>query len=318
MAIKIRKRVEAAAPVEEQKIEALEPEVLPPEGQEGEDSQAVDTGSTVNVPGMEDKFLSTSNNVMAWLMEHRRAVGGIVGFLVLVALIWNGVIYMNEKSATEKSMVMSDAFVTYTALTKAQADEIEAARMEYMKSQGIAADAPDILRVTYTVPDDQKRHAAISQHLENELPKYAADQISASGQLMLAGSKSMIQDATKASAAYDTAVKNSTSKDVQLFAKLGQVEMLIGAKNYDGAIAKLDEIMKENATFSAHVMLEKGRIYEMTGKTSEAIAAYDEVANGLGKPEDQQAALSRLRVLTPDWASRSKAAAPAPQAKVAL
>lgn len=316
MAIKIRKKVAAEAPAEEKKIEALEPEVLPPLGKEGDNTQA-DTESNVVVPAMEDKFLMTSNNVMSWLMEHRRAVGACIAAVLIVAFAWIGANALMEKAAIEESAFMDEAFVTYTALTKAQADELEAARMEYMKSQGIAADAPDILRVTYSVPDDKQRHAVIAKYLEGEIPNHNGEKIGQSAQLMLAGSMAKNMNNAKAEAAYQAAFA-SESQDVRLFALLGQVEMLIGAKKWDEALSKLDEMMMQNPSFSSYATLEKGRIYEMKGATDEAIKAYHQVLNEFSQPADQQTALARLRYLTADWASHVKQTAPVPSAPVAL
>lgn len=308
MAIKIRK-----AATEEKPVNALEPEVLPPEGSEEAEQ------SEIKLPGFEDDFLKKSGNVMGWLMEHRRMVIFVVIVVLGVAFGYLGVRHYQESIMISRSSVMSDVFITYTAPTKAQADADEARRLEYMKSQGIAADAPDILRVTYTVPDDDKRFAAIENHLKTELPKHKGESIMPTGDLMLAGTTAR-RSSAEAAPIYDEARK-SENPDVQLFAVLGQTEMLVGEKKYDEAIARLDELIKLNSGFSSYATLEKGRIYEMKGEVDKAIAAYDQVMNEFNQPVDQQKAGARLRILTPDWASHMKAApapAPAPAPQVAL
>lgn len=317
MAIKIRKRVEAEAPAEE-KIEALEPEVLPPLGKEGEDSQAENNdNANVKLPGMEDKFLQTSNNMLEKLMEHRRAVTACIVTALVLAFAWIGIHYFIEQSAINKSAFMNQAFVTYTALTTAQTEEIEAARLEYMKSQGIAADAPDILRFSYSVPSEKQRYAAISKYLKSEVTAVAQENIGKTAQLMLAGSDAKLLDNANAETAYNAAA-TSEIQDVRLFAELGQIELFIGAKKYDQALAKLDELMVNNPSFSSYATLEKGRIYEIQGATDNAIKAYDQVINTFGQPADQDIARARLRYLTADWASHDKKVAPIPSAQAAL
>ena len=295
MAIKIRKQ--------EDNPQVLEPEVLPPDGEQGAVGE-------VKLPGMDDDFLRKSSSIMAWIMENRRMVIFITAVIVVIAFSILGVTRYIESQATKRSSVMTDAFVTYTALTKDEAAELERQRMEYMKQQGIAADAPDILHTTYTVPDNHSRFVAIEKYLKEALAKYPGEAIETTGQLMLAGTEAKLHPAAEVKPAYDKAMQ-SLSPDVQLFAMLGQAEMLVGEKKYEEALGVLDKIMVQNPTFTSHVMLEKGRIYEITGATDKAIDAYKAVFAS-DHQLDQQMATIRLRYLTPDWSELVKKAAPAP------
>ena len=82
--------------------------------------------------------------------------------------------------------------------------------------------------------------------------------------------------------------------------------MLIGQQKYDEALQMLDNIAAANVSFSAYTALEKGRIYEIKGETDKAIATYDHVIRDFSNPGDEQKALARLRILTPDWANHMK------------
>ncbi len=249
---------------------------------------------------------------MAWIMEHRRMVILVTSVIIVIAFSILGVDRFIESQATKRSSVMTDAFITYTALTKDEAAELERQRMEYMKQQGIAADAPDILHTTYTVPDNHSRFVAIEKYLKEALTKYPGETIETTGQLMLAGTEAKLHPAAEVKPVYDKA-KQSLSPDVQLFAMIGQAEMLVGEKKYDEALSLLDQIMVENPAFTSHVMLEKGRFYEMTGATDKAIDAYKAVFAS-NHQLDQQKAMIRLRYLTPHWSELTKQAAPAPAA----
>ena len=295
MAIKIRKQ--------EENPQVLEPEVLPPEGEQ-------EAAGEVKLPGMDDDFLRKSSSIMAWIMENRRMVIFVTVVIVAIAFGILGVTRFIESQATKRSSVMTDAFVTFTALTKDEAAELERQRMEYMKQQGIAADAPDILHTTYTVPDNHSRFVAIEKYLKESLVKYPGESIETTGQLMLAGTEAKLHPAAEVKPAYDKAMQ-SLSPDVQLFAMLGQAEMLVGEQKYDEAISLLDQINIKYPTFNSHVMLEKGRIYEMTGATDKAIEAYKAVFAS-NHEKDQQKATIRLRYLTPDWSELIKTAATAP------
>ncbi len=294
MAIKIRKQ--------EENPQVLEPEVLPPDGEQGATSE-------VKLPGMDDDFLRKSSSIMSWILENRRMVIFVTAVIIIVAFSILGVTRFIESQATKRSSIMTDAFITYTALTKAEAAELERQRMEYMKQQGIAADAPDILHTTYTVPDNHSRFVAIEKYLKEKLTTYPGEAIETTGQLMLAGTEAKLHPANEAKTAYDKAMQ-SQSPDVQLFAMLGQAEMLVGEKKYDDAIALLDQIARNYPTFSSHVMLEKGRIYEIAGATDKAIEAYKAVFSS-NHQQDQLKATNRLRYLTPDWSELIKTAATA-------
>ena len=297
MAIKIRKQ--------EDNAKVLEPEVLPPEGQAAE--------SEVKIPGMDDDFLRKSNSIMTWIMEHRRMVILVTCVVIVVAFSVLGVKKYIESQAIARSSIMTDAFVTYTALTKDEAAQLEQQRLEYMKQQGIAAEAPDILRTTYTVPDNRSRFVAIEKYLATALTKYPGESIETTGQLMLAGSAAKLHPANEVMPAYEKAL-GSQSSDVKLFAMLGKAEMLVGEKKYDEAITLLSQVMSQYPAFSSHATLEMGRIYEMSGATDKAIDAYKKVYTEFAHEADHQKALARLRYLTPNWSELTKPAAPAPAA----
>ncbi|MBQ1924612.1 MAG: tetratricopeptide repeat protein [Proteobacteria bacterium] len=297
MAIKIHKREEEAKPV-------LEPEVLNAGGNDGGEE-----APKAAVTGLEnDDFLIKSGNAMSWLMENRRMVGFVIGVLVIASL---GFIFFRnqaENTAIKKSSFMTGAFETYTAMTQAQAEELERQRAAYLKQQGIAAESDDILHVTYTVRDDQTRYAMIEKHLKDSVQKIPGEIVEPTAELMLAGTQARIRSAAEAKATYEKAA-TSASADVRLFALLGEAEMLIGEQKYDEAIQKLDAVTAANISFSSYVALEKGRIYEIKGETNNAIAAYDHIIRDFPNSGDEQKALARLRILTPDWANHMKAAA---------
>lgn len=297
MAIQIRKKAE-----EEKKVQVLEPDVLPPENAESMDDLI--RAQKAQAPGMEDKFVMRSGNAMAWLMEHRRMVLLVTILILVAAFSWIGVQKYQESIATSQSSdVLSDAFVTYAAYTKAQADQIENERYEYFKSQGIAAEADDILHFSYTVPDDRSRFAAIEKHLDTVIPTYAGNPIEASASLMLAGTKAKIRDAASAQTAYQKA-ETSLSRDVKLFGMLGEAEMLIGQKKLDEALKKLEDVVVDNPALTSQVTYEKGRIFEMKGDMENALAMYDQLIQTSGNSIPKQKAKVRLRILTPDWAER--------------
>ena len=304
MAIKIRKKVDKVE-TEKDSQKVLEPEVLPPEGEEDEPN--VNTGNAnlnVQLPGMEDNFLKKSNSAMEWLLEHRRAVIGIAAFVLIVAIAVIGVQRANERAAEDDSSVLTNAFTAYTAMTKAQADEWEKMQTEYMKSRGIAAEAPDILHVEYSVPDEHTRYVGISNYLSESLPKLGDKPVAVTGQLMRAGAIARISGSEVAEPAYQMAA-DSLDKNVSLFGKLGKIEVLVGEKKYDEALSMLDALANDNnyASLYSYLTLEKARILEITGKTEEAIKSYTEVLE-MNRKQDEQIALERLRVLTPDWSER--------------
>lgn len=298
MAIKIRKKVE-----EEVVIKANDPEVLPPEGS----TEAV--AEEVKIPGLDDKFLATSGSALQWIMDHRRMVIFVSCVIVAAAFVWIGVNHAIEAQNINKSQVLTSPFITYTALTHEEAQQLEAARRQYLAQQGIAADTTDVLKSNYSVPDDKTRFSSIAHYLSIELPSLASEDIGISGQLMLAGSQARLDKMNDAKNAYD---KAATSKvgDVALFAQLGQVEVLVNAKQFDDAIAVLDKIMAKNPGLSAYATLEKGRIYEMANQIEKAIAAYAQVNREFGQENDKAMATSRLKYLTKDWESYARPAAP--------
>lgn len=307
MAIKIHRK-------EEETKQVLEPEVLNAGGNASDSD-----GQKATVTGLEnDDFLIKSNNIMSWLMENRRMVGFVVGVVVVVAL---GFIFFNnqaEKTAVKKSSFMTGAFETYTALTKDEAETLEKQREAYLKQQGIAAEADDILRVTYTVKDDQTRYVMIEKHLKDHVQKIPGEIVEPTAELMLAGAQAKIRSAADARPAYDKAAASSNA-DIRLFAMLGQAEMLVGEQKYDEALSMFDSIAAASPALSAYATFEKGRIHEIKGETDKAIAAYDRIIREFPNSGDDQKALARLRILTPDWANHMKApAAPAPAAPMAL
>ncbi len=310
MAIKIHKK-EAEAP------KVLEPEVLPPSGSDAKPAAASDNDvAGVKVPGLDDNFLRTSGTVMSWLMEHRRMVILVVTLIIVASFGYLGVLRTKESIATSKSSIMTDVFFTYNSVTKDEAAQIEAARLEYLKSQGIGAEASDILRYSNPVPNDQARYAAIEKYLNETLPDYKGEAIHSAGSLMLAGSTAKIHPADKAHPAYNEAAA-STSQDVKLFAMLGQAEMLVGEQKYSEAIAKLDEIMAFEPGFSSYATYEKARIYEISGDKDKAVDAYKAVITKFNQKIDQDRAQARLRILIPDWANVRPTEQAAPQAPTA-
>lgn len=303
MAIKIRKKIE-----EEKVIRADNPEVLPPEGGE---NKPEDVAAEVKIPGLDDEFLATSGSALQWLMEHRRMVVLVSCLAIIASVAVIGVRYASEASMISKSEVLTDAFVTYNALTTEQAQSLENARRDYLAQQGIAADTSDVLKSSYTVPDDKTRFAAIENHLVKALPNYSEDEIGTTAKLMLAGAQARLDHVDTAKVSYDSASKSKLD-DVRVFAQLGQIEMLINASQYADAIAILDDIMQKHPGLSAYATLEKGRIYEITGEIDKAIAAYAQVSREFGKESDKSLAMSRLKYLTKDWESYAMPEAPTP------
>ena len=305
MAIKIRKKIE-----EEKVIQADNPEVLPPEGQQEQQAQAEDVAAEVKIPGLDDKFLATSGSVLQWLMEHRRMVILASCLVIVAALAVIGVKYAREASITSKSEVLTQAFVTYDALTTAEAQQYEEMRRQYLAQQGIAANTTEVLKSTYTVPNDKMRFVAIEKYLAEKLPEYAGNEIGTTGKLMLAGDQARLDHAANAKTSYDAA-SLSQQDDIKVYAKLGQVELLLNDAKFADAIAILDEIMAKHPGMSAFATLEKGRIHEMAGETDKAIAAYALVSRELGKDSDKTLAMSRLKYLTKDWETYITPAVPA-------
>ena len=305
MAIKIRKKIE-----EEKVIQADNPEVLPPEGQQEQQAQAEDVAAEVKIPGLDDKFLATSGSVLQWLMEHRRMVILASCLVIVAALAVIGVKYAREASITSKSEVLTQAFVTYDALTTAEAQQYEEMRRQYLAQQGIAANTTEVLKSTYTVPNDKMRFVAIEKYLAEKLPEYAGNEIGTTGKLMLAGAQARLDHAANAKTSYDAA-SLSQQDDIKVYAKLGQVELLLNDAKFADAIAILDEIMAKHPGMSASATLEKGRIHEMAGETDKAIAAYALVSRELGKDSDKTLAMSRLKYLTKDWETYITPAVPA-------
>lgn len=299
MAIKIRKKVE-----EEKVIQAAEPEVLPPEGSEAELKAAAEA---VKIPGLDDKFLNRSSSAMSWILDHRRMVVLAITLVVLAAVAYLGITHAVEVSDTKLSSDLSPAFVTYTALTREEANQLEASRMAYFQSQGIAADADDILRVSYTVPDNKTRFAAIEKNLEQTLPTLSGETVADSGYLMMAGSAARLGHEQKALDAYDKAAK-SKNLDVRLFAALGDAEQRVNMKKYDEAIAQLDNVIAKHPGLTSALTLEKARIYEVSGAVDKAIETYAKFSGEFGREVDRLVAVNRLKYLTPNWQTLVKPA----------
>lgn len=298
MAIQIRRKEANNPPV-------IEPEVLTAGGKGEAGANAPE--SDVKIPELNDEFLRKSGSMMAWFMEHRRMVLFVALLIVCISFGYYGVKYAQEMSATRTSGVLSPAFVTYTMITKAEAEQIEQQRYAYMKSQGIAAEAKDILHFTETVPDDKTRYLAIEKHLSQHLDAYRGEAIETSGRLMQAGASARLRPADAVTPLYAAAEK-SPSSDVKLFAMIGEAEMLVGEKKYDQALMTLENVMNLEPALTSYATLEKGRIYEIEGKKDEAIAAYGQVFREFGQPDDQKKALERLRYLTADWSKQTQVA----------
>ena len=230
--------------------------------------------------------------------------------VIVAALAVIGVKYAREASITSKSEVLTQAFVTYDALTTAEAQQYEEMRRQYLAQQGIAANTTEVLKSTYTVPNDKMRFVAIEKYLAEKLPEYAGNEIGTTGKLMLAGAQARLDHAANAKTSYDAA-SLSQQDDIKVYAKLGQVELLLNDAKFADAIAILDEIMAKHPGMSAFATLEKGRIHEMAGETDKAIAAYALVSRELGKDSDKTLAMSRLKYLTKDWETYITPAVPA-------
>lgn len=295
MAIKIRKIVKEESPKK-----VLEPEVLPPEGGE--------SGAGVKPPEMNDNFLRTSGTLMEWIVEHRRAVTLCV---VLVAAVAFGIVGWNhhkEVEKTSKSQVLTSAFITYSALTKDEAQMYEMQRRAYIKQQGIAADTTEVLQSNYTVPNNEARFVAITKYLEEELPKLQGEAVGTSGRLMLAGAAARVGKMDVALDSYQKAMQ-SHEGGVVLFGELGDLERLIDAQKYDEALNLLEKMNGKNPKFASYFTLEKGRIYEMRGERDKALNAYKEVIQ-YHDANDMKLATERLRALTADWEKYIQQAVP--------
>lgn len=288
MAIKIRKKVKLAnetAPV-------LEPDV-------------VDSGGDldVKVPAMDDSFLATSHTVIGWMMEHRRLLSFVVAMLVLLSVSIVAFRYHNETRTVERSSVLSDALVTYGAMTTEEANILEAMDAQRLAEQGIAATAREPLRVSYSVPSDTLRHEAIVAYLGEALDAYSGSGVAELGRLMAAGSLMRLARDEEAASIYE-GLRQSEREDVRLFALLGAAESLIGVEKYEEAVAVYDEVAAISGSYGSFAALSKGRLYEVMGERDKAILAYSSVLQEFGQASDQQVAMARLRLLTPDWAER--------------
>lgn len=318
MAIKIHKKSE-----EEKKIQALNPEVLPPEGETLNAAQEqTDMPNTdgIKAPEMNDKFMMRSSSAMSWLIENRRMVTLVIGVILAIAFIFIGIQKHAESVATEQSSkLLSDVLISYNAPTEELAKQINEERERYLKSQGIAAEADSALKFAITVPNERLRFIGIQQYLSKELgeKKFENTPIEKTGYLMLAGAVSRLSPAAEAEAVYHTA-SSSNNSDVKLFSMLGTAEMLVGQQKYDEAMALYDQIAINSAAFTSYVRFEKARIYEIKGAIQDAIAQYDLILRESGDVAAKTRATSQLRLLTPDWASHVPAQAAPEQPKAPL
>ena len=298
MAIKIRKKVE-----EEKPTEVLEPEVLPPEGEEEERPV-----NDVKVPGLDDEFLKKSGTMMNWLIEHGRAVLGVSGVIVIAAFAVLGVNRMNERGIEKDSSTLTAAFETYTAVTQDQEAQDVKAQETQIQEEGLTGDLSEVRHRSYTVKDDRSRFLMISKYLNDSLPKLGDKQIGTSGLLMQAGSTARVQGLAAAEPLYKKA-SGSVDKNVALFGKLGEIDALADAGKIQEAIALVDGIAADNdfAQLNSYLMYEKARLLELSGDTAQAIELYTQVL-GMNHRIDVELSLARLRVLTPDWSERYRKA----------
>lgn len=288
MAIKIRKKIEVA----KDKAPVLEADLV----ESGEDLN-------VRVPEMNDSFLTTSHTIIDWMMEHRRLLLFVATMVVLLSAAYVAFRYQQESKVVARSSVLSDALVTYGAMTTEEAKTLEAMAAKQLADQGIAATSTEPLRVSYSVPSETLRYEAIVKHLSQELEAHSGSGVADLGHLMLAGSLMRLSRAEEASVVYGQ-LRKSTREDVRLFALLGTAESLVGAGKHDEAVLVYDEIAAISGSYGSFAALSKGRLYESIGERDKAIEAYSTVMHEFGQASDQQVAMGRLRLLTPDWAQR--------------
>ena len=263
-------------------------------------------------PEMNDKFMMRSSNAMAWLLENRRMVTLVIGSILAIAIIYIVVMRHVESVATDQSSeLLSDTLISYNAPTEELAKRINEERERYLKSQGIAAEADFALKFSITVPDDHVRYVGIQKYLSQALEskKFEGTAVEKTGYLMLAGTTARLKPAAEAEAIYKTA-SSSESKDVDLFAKLGMAEMLVGQQKYDEAMVLYDKIAAENAAFTSYARFEKARLFEIKGSVQDAIAQYDLILRESGDVSAKSRATAQLRLLTPDWKSHVPTQAP--------
>lgn len=286
MAIKIRKKEEAQ---ENAQLEVKEPEVV----------AAGEPEADVKIPEMNDKFLMSSSSAVAWLMKNRRMVTFFVIVIVVACLAVIGYFRIVENGMTARSSELDVAFTTLAAPTEDQAAQEEAYREAALAKQGISAQADEILRYSYKVPDDAKRFEVVENYLNETVPKLAGEDLESAASLLQAGVAMRRNDLDNATAAYDRAVAGND--DVKLFALLGQAEILVQNKKYDEAIAKYNEIANLSSGYASFAILSQAQIYELKGDKEKAVAAYVRVIRDYGQQNDHAVAEARLRMLTPDW-----------------
>lgn len=268
---------------------------------EVKEAEVVEAGTPVDVklPPMTDKFLMTSGSLMAWIMEHRRMIIFFVALTVIVCLSIIGAMQLNEKSKVDLSANLSTVFVTLHAPTEAEAQaENEKAKAAY-EQKGISADTNDYLRYEYTVPSDEERFKALKAHLSSSIGAFDGTELSPAAHLLLAGIATHDGDMDTAKNAFDKV--RAGSQDLRLFALLGEAENLTQNKQYKEAIDKYDEIDRLAAGYGSYVKLAQGNLYETMGDTAHAIEAYTSVIRDFNYETDHTIALTRLRLLTPDW-----------------
>jgi len=293
MAIKVRKKIEQA------------PEVSPVKEAEVVDSGAPEVN--VKVPVMDDRFLRASGSAVTWMMENRRMIFFVAGLVVAVCIGAIAFAYSKEASAVQRSSLLTNVFVTLDAPTEEEAQYIEAKREMQRAQMGIAANADDILRISYRVPDDRRRFQALHDYFVDIQTKLSGTSLAAPAALMQAGIAMRVGVLDVARAGYDKA-SQSTQEDIRLFGLLGKAEVLLDEKKFDEALAVYDAIIALNPGFASFATLSQGQIYELSGQIDKAISAYQSVIRDFGQTGDHRTALARLRLLTADWASLAVAA----------
>ncbi len=298
MAIQVRKKENNTA----QQVEAKEAEVV----------AAGTPDVSVKLPPMTDKFLMTSGTAMSWMMENRRMIILCVSVVVVVCLGIIGAMKIQENAKVEMSSKLSTVFATLHAPTKAEAEALnERAKAEFER-QGISADTNDYLRFDYVVPSDEERYAALKTYMGTTIGEVEGTELLPSAQLLLAGVATHSGDLTMADAAYKKA--ESGSKDIRLFALLGEAENLTQNKKYQEAIAKYEEIDRMSAGYGSYIRLAQGNLYELMGDKENAIKVYTSVFRDFNHDTDHNIALTRLRLLTPEWKTLTLAPAAQPVA----
>ena len=286
MAIKIRKKEEAQ---EVAQLDVKEPEVV----------AAGESEADVKIPEMNDKFLMSSGSVVAWLMKNRRLVTFFVIVIVVACLAIIGYFKIVENGMIVRSSGLDAAFTTLAAPTEDQAAQEEAYREAALARQGISAQADEILRYSYKVPDDAKRFEVVENYLNDTVPKFAGEDLEAAASLLQAGVAMRRNNLEIATAAYDRAAAGND--DVRLFALLGQAETLVQNKKFDEAVAKYNEIANLSSGYASFAILSQAQIYELKGDKEKAVASYVRVIRDYGQQNDHAVAQARLRMLTPDW-----------------